>query len=145
MLRLPAVCSSLLAVLALAACDAEGDTVGAEGGVVVSADGRVSLDIPAGALDGDVTISIERVDGGPDGSVGRVYAITPRLTALNKPAALTYDLVEDGVEDDEMGDAMLITERADDWAPLSDHDVDMETGLATGSVLYFSRYAVVLQ
>ena len=60
-----------LACATLAGCDPMGeDVVGPEGGVVVSRDGRLTLDIPAGALDEAVEITIEEVEDLPEGAVG---------------------------------------------------------------------------
>jgi hypothetical protein len=132
-------------------CDSA-DTVGPEGGVVESRDGRVVLEIPEGALSSDVEVTIERVDYGPDGSVGYTYEIEPRLTQLRFPARLTYDLEAnaEGMESldlagSDMSDATLVTEKAEGWSPLADHDVDEEAGLLSASVMFFSSVAIVVE
>lgn len=129
-------------LLALTACDtAGGQMVGPEGGFIVSDDGRVTLEIPEGALDQAVEIAIEEVEDRPAGAIGAAYAITPALTQLERPAELTYELAMD---DADMAKAVIVTARASEWRPLADLEVDEETGLASASVMYFSTVAVVM-
>jgi hypothetical protein len=144
-----------LGLAILPGCD-ELETVGPEGGVVVSRDGRVTLDIPAGALSEDVAVSIEAVDsgdvGGPEGAVGTAYEILPFGTTLQFPATLTYDLMasdDEGAQrldlaTSDMADAVLVTEKAHGWDRMADREVDAESGWVSASVLFFSAYAVVI-
>ena len=142
----------LLSMLAATGCDEGGDTIGPDGGVVTSRDGRVTLDIPAGALDHEVTITIEEIDEGPEGSVGRVYEILPSHTQLLVPALIEVDLgaaktdgdIEPQLTAATMEDVVITTERGDHWVDLADLDVDVESQIASASVMYFSSYAVVI-
>ncbi len=139
-------------LLTLTGCDQDGDTIGPDGGVVTSRDGRVTLDIPPGALETDVVVSIEEVDDGPDGSIGRVYEILPAHTQLLVPAYIEVDLgvaksdgdVEQQLSAATMEDVAIATARESDWVGLPDHDVDVDAQIVSGSVTYFSTYAVVL-
>ena len=143
----------LLSVLAATGCDEGGDTIGPDGGVVTSRDGRVTLDIPPGALDREVTITIEEIDEGPEGSVGRVYEILPSHTQLLVPALIEVDLgaaksdgdIEPQLTAASMEDVVITTERGDHWVDLADLDVDVESQIASASVMYFSSYAIVLE
>lgn len=136
-------------LLSVAACDDGSTIVGPEGGVVTSYDGRVALYIPEGALDEEVAIYIDDIDEGPEGAVGPTYEITPRLTFLNAPADLVYDFGLDAEERQlpltDMSNARIVTETATGWAALPDHEVDLEEGTATASVLYFSSYSIVIE
>jgi hypothetical protein len=133
---------SLPLLFALTACDtAGGQRVGPQGGFIVSDDGRVTLEIPEGALAHEVEITIAQVDDVPAGAVGGAYAIEPALTQLRIPAELTYELAMD---DADMADAVIVTARASQWRPLADLEVDEESGLASASVMYFSTVAVVV-
>ena len=142
--------TTLAAALALSiftGCDA-GDTVGPRGGVVTSADGRVTLDIPAGALTDEVAITIEVLDDAPHGAIGTAYAIEPAGVSLLAPATLTYDLAADADDRSfelaglELNDLLLISDKAGRWQPLADRDVDQDAQLVSASVLYFSNCAV---
>ena len=67
----------LLASTIATGCDAfDGEGIGPEGGVVVSEDGRMSLEVPAGALDETVEITIEVVQG-PEGAASDMYVLEP--------------------------------------------------------------------
>ena len=145
--------SAALTLCFLAGCE-QGETVGPRGGTVMSDDGRVTLDIPEGALSSDVEITIEVVDDAPAGVVGTVYAIEPAGVSLLFPATLTYDLAADGDDERaaetaldlaglEMDDLVLVTEKADRWQPMADREVDADAEIITASVLYFSSYALV--
>jgi hypothetical protein len=146
---------TILGVLALstvlAGCEAEDQTtIGPRGGVVTSADGRVTLEIPAGALDHEVVVSIGEVDEGPDGALGTVYEIEPRFEQLRKPATITFDVAApEGAEAldlaDDMNDVVVVTEHATDWRSLADHQIDEDAETISASVLYFSSYAIVLR
>jgi hypothetical protein len=145
-----------LAALALgislaAGCDQQGELVGPDGGIVTSADGRVTLAIPAGALSDDLLISIDEVDGGPDGAVGEVYEISPKLTMLALPAELVVDYGAAGdaepfaLDPETFADAELVTAAAEGWTRLADREVDVEESTISASIMFFSTYAVVLE
>jgi hypothetical protein len=130
-------------------CDAGGETVGPRGGVITSDDGRLSLEVPEGALEGEVEITIEVLDDAPNGFIGTVYAIEPAGLAFAVPATLVYDVSAGDDEDRafdlaaaEMEDLAIIGEKAGRWAPLPDANVDVDDEFVFASVLYLSSYAI---
>ena len=75
----------------------------AAGGIATSADGRVAVDIPPGALPGDTDVSVKRLapaDWAPEitaaGPVPPVYELGPDGLTFSQPATLTVEL---GFED----------------------------------------------
>jgi len=109
-----------LAVIALVAACSSSDTggassrdappgpvvvqiVGAKGGTVTSADRRVQLEIPEGALSRDVEIKITEVPRPPTGGVGAAYDIQPDGLAFAIPAHLEYRLREEEINDELRG------------------------------------------
>ena len=137
----------------LPGCDDGGaETIGPRGGVVSSPDGRVTLEVPAGALQREVFITIGELDEeGPDGSVTRVYEIEPRFEQLHVPATLTFDLAPApaGVQALDfqalsMEGLAVLTQKADGWDRLADREIDAEANTVSGSVLFLSSYAVAL-
>jgi hypothetical protein len=137
----------------LPGCDDEGaETIGPRGGVVTSPDGRVTLEVPPGALAREVFITIGEVDEeGPDGTVTRVYEVEPRFEQLHTPATLTFDLAAapEGVQaldlqSVSMSGLAVITQKADGWDRLADREVDTAQSTVSGSVLFLSSYAVAL-
>ena len=143
-----ALCASTLA-----ACDgADGTRIGPEGGVVLSEDGRLSLEIPAGALDETVDVSIHLVEDGPtngDASAIRAYAIEPMGTTLVLPARVEYDWTIDGPADGlalggvQVEDPSLVIERGPEWRTLADRTLDLDAGYVSGSAHYFGVVAIV--
>ena len=68
--------------------------VGPSGGAVSSSDGNLAVNIPAGALPADVTITTEPAAAPAAGAVGTVYEIGPTGTQFAMPVTLTlhYDM-----------------------------------------------------
>lgn len=67
-----------------------GATIGAAGGHLAAADGRLSLDIPAGALAGDTVIGIQPLTNTAHGKRGATYRLTPDGQVFLKPVTLTF-------------------------------------------------------
>jgi hypothetical protein len=64
--------------------------IGAQGGTVATADGSVTLQIPAGALSASTAITLQAVASTPAGAVGRGFEIGPTGTTFAQPATLTF-------------------------------------------------------
>lgn len=157
MVNMAGTLSRLLALVlsasSLTACEqAQGTEVGPRGGVVVSEDGRLTVEIPAGALDTTVDISIHAVEDGPggDGTAVRAYAIEPLGTALVLPARVEYDWTVEAAADAltrdrdvDIVDPALVIERGPQWRALPDHAVDHDAGYVSGSVNYLGVVAIV--
>lgn len=140
---------ALAGLLFVVGCDSNerGDLVGREGGTVVSADGRLAIEIPADALDQEVEVSIVEVDGGPDGAM-RVYEVEPRLTQLRYPATITFELEPSEAlslrgEEGSVPAVEMVIEHSEGWNGLADQTVDLEDGFAEASLMYFASIAVV--
>lgn len=137
--------SALLPVLALTSgCDGQqGVEIGPRGGVVVSDDGRFSLEIPAGALEQPVEITVEEVACEAADSLGPCYEVGPIGMPLQFPGMVTYDLADgmlDGVDVDAL---TVLAEGEQSWQPLHDHRVDMADDVVTASAVYLSTYMIV--
>ena len=138
--------TTLLAVTAISAgvgCHLGGEPIGPDGGTVVSDDGRFSLEIPAGALDREVTITIETVECERPEAMGPCYDVQPRGTGFAFPAEVAYEIADmdlAGVEPTALG---VIAERDDGWRVLADRDVDVEDEVVYASAMYLSAFALV--
>ncbi len=140
-----ALAALVLSVAAASAtgCDSseEGTPVGPRGGTITSDDGRVTLEVPAGALADEVAIRIVEAEDVPADAVGPAYEIQPQGLTFAFPAAVVYD-VADGMDVDP--DAVrLVVEREDDWSALADRDVDVDNLEVTASMLFVSTVAIV--
>lgn len=65
-------------------------TIGAAGGTLVSSDGRLTVDVPAGALTTDTEIGIAPIVAKAPGSLGSDYRLTPEGLTFAQPVTLTF-------------------------------------------------------
>ncbi|MCX4243266.1 hypothetical protein [Paraliomyxa miuraensis] len=121
----------------------EGTVIGPRGGVVVSEDGRFTLEIPEGALEQEVDITIEEVDCETPDAIDTCYEIGPVGLPLLFPGTIIYDVDPAALEGLTPEDLTVLTEREEHWQPLADHRVDMIDAEVTASAVYLSSYAVV--
>ena len=133
--------------------DGDGDTVtktiGPEGGTIESKDGIIRLEIPAGALDEDTEISLERFNSieGDSGLIliefqpdGQVFLVPANLTVDISDSVITG---EDQIEFSQMQIIFTVNE-AGELEALENLTLDINdtTGEATlsGDVNHFSRF-----
>jgi hypothetical protein len=69
---------------------AEQKMIGTNGGTFTTADGRISLEFPAGALNAATNITIQPVTNNCPGGSGNVLRITPHNVNFNKPVKLSF-------------------------------------------------------
>jgi hypothetical protein len=134
----------VLASTVATGCDLDSDRIGEEGGVVVSADGRMALEIPEGALDKAVEITIEVVDS-PEGAMAPLYVIEPMGLTFQKPTALIYDYDDDTLAGNDPDALTMVAHRELDWAYLADKKVDAEDQTVTASLMAVSAVTVVVE
>lgn len=136
---------ALAAAMFVTGCsEGEGTTVGPRGGVVTSEDGRFTLEIPEGALDQEVDITIDAVECEQPEAIDTCYEIGPVGLPLLFPGTIIYDIDPAELEGLSPEEVTVLTEREEDWKPLADHRVDMIDAQVTASAVYLSSYAVVL-
>jgi hypothetical protein len=135
----------LLASTVATGCDlAATGEIGRDGGVVVSDDGRMTLEIPAGALEQSVEITIEAVSG-PDGSASDLYVMEPMGLVFDRPVVVTFDFDAETVGEAEVEDLTLVAQREADWAYLGDQLVDDEVQTLSAKLLALSAVTIVVE
>jgi len=77
-------------IAALPAVFPSSATIGPAGGSIRSADGRLTLRVPAGALASPVSLSFQTTASGAPQAVGSGYQILPSGVSFGKPALLTF-------------------------------------------------------
>lgn len=143
-MQLRSLATAAVAMTLLAGCDPVGDdVVGPEGGVVVSRDGRLTLDIPEGALSDAVEITIEQVDTLPEGALGPAYRVLPVGTVFEAPVHVLYDYGAMGMEVD-VHDIELVARGATEWNRLADRALFEDEDIVSASAMYLSTFCVVL-
>lgn len=144
------LCPRTFAALVLTAtvatgCDAlDSDRIDHEGGVIVSEDGRMALEIPPGALDEAVEITIERVEG-PEGSASALYVVEPLGLTFDRPAVLVYDYDAETLGDAAPEALTMVAHRELSWAYLGDQLVDDDDQTVSASVMALSSVAVIIE
>src|SRR5579864_3487419 len=72
-------------------------TIGAAGGTISSADGRIDLIIPPGALSSDLAITIQPITNQCPGGLGAGYDFLPNGTKFSTPATLIFHYADSDV------------------------------------------------
>ena len=74
---------------------AESKVIGAAGGTFTTADGKMFITFPEGALTGNNTITIQPVTNNAPGGTGKAYRITPHNVNFAKPVKITFTYNQD--------------------------------------------------
>ena len=135
---------AVAAAILVTGCSEEATSVGPRGGVVASDDGRFTLEIPEGALDQEVDITIDEVECEQPTAIGTCYEVGPIGLPLLFPGTIVYDIDPEELEGLSPEDFLVLTQGEEDWKPLADHRVDMADAVVTASAVYLSSYAVVV-
>jgi len=115
-------------------------TIDANGGSVASADGRLALTIPAGALSAATDITIQPITNtGPNGE-GLAYRLLPDGTTFAVPVTLNFNLSDTetaGIDHD-----FIATQHADGlWYVLSGLQRDAASKTLSVTTTHFTDYA----
>jgi hypothetical protein len=70
-------------------------TIGPEGGILVSEDGSVTLTVPEDAVSSDTEFSIQPITNNLHGGIGGAYRIEPGDVPFNQPVEITVHYTED--------------------------------------------------
>jgi len=129
-----------LGALTLAGCDAESDvtTVGPRGGTVESADGVVTLTVPAGALASEQPLVLLETDA-PAGMMATAYALEPAGLVFAIPATVTFELDAAAEPQLQAADLEPLVARGEVWVPLADRRADAAANTLSASVRYASE------
>ena len=129
------------------------DVVGMDGGTVTAAGGAASVNIPAGALDKEITVTIVKVDAAAVTQppltlklAGDIYEFGPAGTQFNKPVKITlkYDPAKLGGVSEDGLKVYYLDETANAWVAIGGV-VDKVNHTLTVEVNHFSKYAVMFE
>ena len=113
-------------------------TIGAEGGVIVSSNGKITLRFPAGALSINTEINIEELESTAPLACGNAFKLTPEGQTFNKPVDLilkysAYDI------DGTVAEALAVSTEADGvWLADTRTKLDTATKTITLPIKHFS-------
>jgi len=137
--------AALLLTTVATGCDVwDADRIGPEGGVVVSDDGRMALEIPEGALDEAVEITIVATEGDDD-ALAPVYVIEPMGLTFKYPTELVFDYDEESLGDSDPEALELVTLRELGWDYLPDRKLHADDQTISVSLMSLSAVTVVVE
>ncbi|MCH9688571.1 MAG: hypothetical protein K0V04_44480 [Deltaproteobacteria bacterium] len=136
----------LLGTALLGGCsEAPGVEIGPRGGIVESADGRFTVEIPKGALQHETDITVDEVECEQAKSLGPCYELGPWGLQLLRPCFVTYALDAETLDGVDIEDLSVLTEHEDGWKPLADRDFDAKDAYVTASAIYLGTYSIVAE
>lgn len=115
--------------------------IGVSGGEVVSADGLLTLGIPAGALSTNTSISIQPITNHVPLGVGKGYRLTPEGTTFSKPVKISFKY-NDEILDSGIPEVLWIATQKEDGTWLGDRrsKVDKNAKTVTTETTHFSDW-----
>lgn len=118
--------------------------IGAQGGVLRSPDGRLKVDVPAGALDADATLSVQNLENTAHGRIGDGYRLLPEGTTFKQPVSLTFSYTDASIEGRAEGALGVAFQKADGfWQWVSSPVIDEAANTVTVKTTHFSDWSLV--
>lgn len=113
-------------------------TIGASGGIIKSANGKITLSFPAGALTTNTEIGIEELESTAPLACGNAFKLTPDGQTFNKPVALTIKYSAFDI-DGTVPEALAVSTEADGvWLADTRTKLDTATKTITLPIKHFS-------
>src|SRR5262249_7648582 len=118
------------------------DSVGPEGGMVVSPDHRLTLSVPPNALSVRVHLTIELAEAWPDGALGPVFEVRPSGTTFASAVTLVYRYQAADIAPIPAAGIRLAVASGAVWSALpTTVDVGMQT--VTAQAMHLSTYGLI--
>ena len=111
--------------------------IGPEGGVVISEDGRLSLEVPEGALAEPTEVSVELLSCEEEG-LADCYSVGPARVQFSKPVTVVYEAGELA----SMESVSLLIKGSDGWMRMADAQIDREDEIVMGTIMFTSSISV---
>jgi hypothetical protein len=119
-------------------------TIGPQGGTLVSADGRLVLSVPAGALAAPAAVSVEPIGNHAHGGAGVAYRLAPHGVTFAKPVRLSFrysDADIDGTVPQLL--RVAFQDETGRWRMFRQPQVDAVAGTVTVETTHFSDWSLV--
>jgi hypothetical protein len=122
--------------------EAVSETIGKNGGRIVSSDKKTELIIPAGALTSETIISVQPVTNLAASGFGKTYRFEPSGLHFLKPAQLVFHYTEEDAQD---GSPQMMSISTQDekgsWFRIEKPMLDTIAKTITSTTLHFSEFA----
>jgi hypothetical protein len=117
--------------------------VGEAGGSLSSANGRLDVSVPPGAVASDVAFTIQQIDSPRAGAVGQVFELGPSGMTFLKPVTLGFHFSEADLGTNSPEALQVATLATGGWEMVPS-TCDLTTGIVSGGVLHFSPWTLIL-
>jgi hypothetical protein len=117
--------------------------VGPGGGTVTSSDGKLSMNIPAGAIDGAIVFSVRAATAWPSGAVGQVYEVEPSGTQFAKPATIALSYAGLNIDAATAAKLFVGTAVGSSWQSLGTAVNDTKAQTVASSTTHLSVFGLV--
>jgi hypothetical protein len=94
-------------------------TIGAAGGTLQTADGSLSITVPAGALSTDTAFTLQARTNPFPGGIGLTYTLEPRDVTVNQPVEIAFTPSADDLEGTGGTYGIAVQDDAGAWSALS--------------------------
>jgi hypothetical protein len=121
--------------------------IGTTGGTLLSADGTVTVTIPAGAVTGNTTVGIEPITNTNVAGIGQTaYRLTPHGQTFSKPVAISFSWAEHADSIGFLQTLGLAYQRGDGiWKFVGASSVDANDQTITFQTTHFSDWSLMNQ
>jgi len=117
--------------------------IGQEGGQAASVDGSLKLQVPPGALESSVPITIQQIDAPAAGAVGATFEIGPSATKLTAPVTILVSYRPSDIAAANPSDLRVATFWQGAWAPVTSA-INAGAYVVSAQITHFSPWGLVL-
>jgi hypothetical protein len=117
--------------------------IGTTGGSVASSDGVLSVNIPAGALPANVTVTVTPESSPPSGAIGAVYDIGPEGTVFASPVTMTFHYGSVSLGSTTASNLRAATYGSGSWQILASAAQNASAQTVSGTTMHLSPYGIV--
>lgn len=117
-------------------------SIGPAGGSIESADKRIRVDIPAGALSTTQTISVQPITNNCPSGQGDAFRLTPHGLQFAKPATITFQYTDSDLEGT-FAEGLAIAWQTDkgEWQSTAENQVDTVSKQLSVKTTHFSDWS----
>jgi hypothetical protein len=115
--------------------------IGVSGGQLRSRDGRVTVDVPTGALGADTELTVQPITNTAHGGLGRAYRLGPEGQVFKQPVTLTFAYKDEEVEGSAPEALAVVFQTAERYWQLVETTRDLAAKTVSTKTSHFSVWA----
>src|SRR5450432_406982 len=117
--------------------------IGPSGGTASTANGRLKVQVPVGALKANVAITIQQLASSSSGAIGPVYEVGPTGTVFQSPVTLSFKYTAADLGGLGASDLHVATLSGGSWVPVTS-EVNLQASVVTGHIMHLSPWTLIL-